>query len=56
MRDVQGTGDRVDPPREIMAAIDRSEAVARHVIADLSRDGAWLAMPAQAACPLAAWR
>lgn len=55
MWDATATG-RAGGTGEIMAAIDRSEAVAQYVIADLSCDGAWLAMPAAAACSLPAWR
>lgn len=54
-----GSAEETDRPAgtgEIMAAIDRSEEMAQYVIADLSRDEAWLAIPEKAACPLPAWR
>jgi hypothetical protein len=41
---------------EVMAAIDRSGAAARLVIADVSRDGTWLTIPRSEAPMLREWR
>ena len=41
---------------EVMAAIDRSGAAARLVIADVSRDGTWLTIPRSEAPLLREWR
>ena len=41
---------------EVMAAIDRSGAAARFVIADVSRDGTWLTIPRSEAPMLREWR
>ena len=48
-----GQGDR---PGSVMAAIDRSGAAARFVIADVSRDGTWLTIPRSEAPLLREWR
>ena len=42
--------------QEVMAAIDRSGAAARLVIADVSRDGSWLTIPRSEAPLLREWR
>jgi hypothetical protein len=42
--------------QEVMAAIDRSGAAARLVIADVSRDGTWLTIPRSEAPLLREWR
>lgn len=55
MGSAEGT-DRTARTGEIMAAVDRSGVVPRYVIADISREGAWVAMPAETACSLPAWR
>jgi hypothetical protein len=47
-----GTDDR----EEIMAAIDRSDEVSRLVIADVTRDDAWLSVCASEALALCQWR
>ncbi|MFB6125474.1 MAG: hypothetical protein ABEJ59_05900 [Halanaeroarchaeum sp.] len=41
---------------EVMASLDDREGEPRFVIADISRDGAWVSTPAAAATALAAWR
>ena len=41
---------------EIMGAIDRSEGMSRFVIADVSRDGAWIGVLASEAVVPADWR
>ena len=41
---------------EVMAAIDRSGAAARFVIADVSRDDTWLTIPRSEAPMLHEWR
>ena len=48
-----GQGDR---PGSVMAAIDRSGAAARLVIADVSRDDTWLMIPRSEAPMLREWR
>ena len=40
---------------DVMAAVDRSGDVATFVIADLSVEGAWLAMPEPEAASLPTW-
>lgn len=45
-----------DGPGEVMAAVDRSAGVSTYVIADVSVDDAWLAMPHAEALALPAWR
>lgn len=47
-----GPGDE----RTVMAAVDRSGSVPQYVIADVSVDDAWIAVPEAAARPLHAWR
>ncbi|MFB6070552.1 MAG: hypothetical protein ABEJ76_05955 [Halanaeroarchaeum sp.] len=41
---------------EVMASVDEQAGESRFVIADISRDGAWVSAPAAAATTLAAWR
>lgn len=41
---------------EIMASVDRTGAVSRFVIADVSRDDAWIAIIVSEALPLESWR
>jgi hypothetical protein len=45
-----------DDGEEIMAAIDRSGDVSRLVIADVTRDDAWLSVCASEALALCKWR
>jgi hypothetical protein len=46
--DVHGT--------DVMASLDDDGPESRLVIADISRDEAWVSMTADAATPLSAWR
>ena len=41
---------------DVMAAVDRAESVPRYVIADVSVDDAWLAVPDAEAVDLVAWQ
>lgn len=41
---------------DVMAAVDRSGGVPTYVIADVSVDDAWLAIPDGDALSLSAWR
>lgn len=41
---------------EVMAAVEEDEAQSRYVIADISRDGAWVSSSKAAARDLEAWR
>lgn len=41
---------------EVMAAIDGDGTQKRVIIADITRDGAWLAVPLSEAASLPAWR
>jgi len=41
---------------EVMAAIEEDGSQSRYVIADISRDGAWVSAPTTAARDLEAWR
>ncbi len=41
---------------EVMAAVDEGERCSRYVIADVSTDDAWLAMPEGEAASLPEWR
>lgn len=41
---------------DVMAAVDRSKGDPTYVIADVTVDDAWLAMPVADALDLAAWR
>jgi hypothetical protein len=41
---------------EIMAAVEEAGSQTRYVIADISRDGAWVSAPTAAARDLEAWR
>jgi len=45
-----------DGEDDVMAAVDRSAGVSTYVIADVSVDDAWLAMPVAEALALSAWR
>lgn len=47
--DIVGSG-------EIVGVIDDGSATAEFVIADITRDDAWIAVPAQDAAPLEEWR
>jgi hypothetical protein len=42
--------------REIMAAVDRTGDVSRYVIADISRDDAWVSILKSEALHLKTWR
>jgi hypothetical protein len=41
---------------DVMASLDDDGPESRFVIADISRDEAWVSMTADAATPLSAWR
>ena len=45
-----------DGEDHVMAAVDRSAGVSTYVIADVSVDDAWLAVPHAEALPLSVWR
>lgn len=45
-----------DGETEVMAAIDGDGTQKRVIIADITRDGAWLAVPLSEAASLPAWR
>lgn len=50
-------GDRPHSGRgDVMAAVNRDAGVATYVIADVSVDDAWLAVPDAEALSLSAWR
>lgn len=54
-----GDPDRTVRPAEgddVMAAVDRGQGAPTFVIADVSTDDAWLAVPDAEALPLPAWR
>lgn len=44
------------PSSEVMASVEMAEAETRLVIADISRDGAWVSADESATPDLAAWR
>lgn len=41
---------------DVMASVDDDGAVRRFVVADISRDDAWVSLPLCEAAPLAEWR
>lgn len=41
--------------QEVMAAVDPAKTGDEYVIADISRDDAWVSCPVSAAAPLAEW-
>jgi hypothetical protein len=44
------------PPEDVMASVDDDGDVERFVIADISRDDAWLSLPLAEAATLADWQ
>lgn len=54
--DATPTDDARGPVPEIMAAVDRSDATTRFLIADVGRDEAWLSMRFADAPTLDEWR
>lgn len=46
----------VESSREVVAAVDRTGPYPEYVIADISRDGAWIAVRESESLPLAAWQ
>lgn len=52
---VNDGGDIVESG-EIVGVIDDGSATAEFVIADITRDDAWIAVPARDAAPLEEWR
>lgn len=44
------------PSPEVMASVEEADAETRLVIADISRDGAWVSADESVAPDLAAWR
>ena len=45
-----------EPSGEVMAAVEEDGCESRYVIADISRDEAWVTAPMKAALDLEAWR
>lgn len=56
MDSVSVTAKGDDSEHEICAAIDENDEQSRFLIADLTRDDAWLAMAAAEAPTLCTWR
>ncbi|ELZ23611.1 hypothetical protein C475_15108 [Halosimplex carlsbadense 2-9-1] len=54
--DVRSVEQRSVDEREIVAAVDETDGMARFVVADIVRDDAWLSAPERDACSLDEWR
>ena len=54
--DAQSVDEQVTEEYEVVATVDDTDGAAQFVVADIARDGAWLSVPAVAACSLDEWR
>lgn len=54
--DARSVGAGATDGHEVVAAIDEADGESRLVIADITRDGVWIATPERDAASLEAWR